>query len=65
MNRNCDSSGIGIGSSLDDTREVVLPSLGEAGEVFNAVVTSLLNAVTIYKYQLVSYKLGLTVGVKI
>ena len=36
---------------MNDTREIVLPSLGEAGEVFNAVVTSLLNAVTIYKYQ--------------
>ena len=36
---------------MNDTREIVLPSLGEAGEVFNAVVTSLLNAVTIYNYQ--------------
>ena len=37
--------------ATDDRREIVLPSLGEAGEVFNAVVTSLLNAVTVYKYQ--------------
>ena len=31
--------------------EIVLPSLGEAGEVVNAVATALLNAVTVYKFQ--------------
>ena len=37
---------------MRDTRqEVVLPSLGEAGEVVNAVATAVLNAVTIYKLQ--------------
>ena len=37
---------------MSDTREeIVLPSLGEAGEIVNAVATALLNAVTVYKFQ--------------
>ena len=40
------------GPMMSDTREeIVLPSLGEAGEVVNAVAAALLNAVTVYKFQ--------------